>query len=185
MRLVAGRHRGRILKAPAGQVARPTADRTRESLFNILSHGRIDWDGATVLDGFAGSGALGFEALSRGAAFVTFIESHAASLAALRANADSLKEGANVAILRGDATRPPMAKAPADLVFLDPPYGQNLASPALTGLAAQGWMALGTVCVVEIGAEESLDLPAGFTLDDDRRYGAARVLFAVYASDAK
>jgi len=123
VRIVGGRHRGRPLAAPPGRIARPTADRAREALFNILAHaGDFDLDGAVVADVFAGSGALGFEALSRGADHVFFLETHPAAVAAIRANAATLGEEARVTILRGDATRPPPAARACDLAVLDPPY---------------------------------------------------------------
>jgi 16S rRNA (guanine966-N2)-methyltransferase len=184
MRIVAGRHRGRRLAAPAGLDVRPTADRTRESLFNILEHGRFRADGASpligarVLDAFAGSGALGFEALSRGAAHLTCMDTGAIARAAIRANAEALGETARVAVLPSDATNPPAAAGPpCTLVFLDPPYHSGLAGAALAALAARGWIADGAICVVEMAANEDIIAPEGFTLVDERRYGKAKLLF--------
>lgn len=183
MRIIAGRHRGRPLKAPRARGVRPSADRLREAVFNILAHG-VDWPGfagAAVLDVFAGSGAYGLEALSRGARSATFIDDDAAVLAAIRRNAAALGEARSITLLRLDATRlpppPRTAGAPAALAFLDPPYGSGLASPALTGLAGRGWLAAGAIAVVEVGALEPFTPPRGFTLLDERTYGAARVLF--------
>ena len=193
MRIVAGRHRGRRLEAPAGMALRPTADRTREALFNILTQGKLPWRapvggigaggqgaegqgaesqgaersgnplaGARALDAFAGTGALGLEALSRGAAFVTFMENQAAALAACRNNIALLEETARAQALRCDVLRPPPAPAPCDLVLMDPPYNQGLAAPALAALEAAGWLAPGALGVIELMAAEPFALPEGF-----------------------
>ncbi len=182
MRIVAGAHRGRRLRAPdAG--TRPTADRVREAVFNILAHGvaGAEIDGAAVLDVFAGSGALGLEALSRGAAHATFMDDDRAALACVRANVKALGVAPHATLLDADATRPPppplAARAPCALIFLDPPYGSGLAAPALAALADKGWIAGGAVCVAEVAAREDLAAPAGFEVLDERTYGAARVVF--------
>ena len=203
MRIVAGRHRGRRLEAPAGMAVRPTADRTREALFNILTQGKLPWRtpvggqgvggqgvkgqgaqrrgnplaGARALDAFAGSGALGLETLSRGAAFVTFMENQAAALAACRNNIALLEETARSEALRCDVLRPPPAPAPCDLVLMDPPYNQGLASPALAALEAAGWLAPGALGVVELMAKEPFTPPAGFEALDERKYGKVRLVF--------
>jgi len=187
VRIVAGRHRGRRLEAPAGLDVRPTADRARESLFNILEHGRFGGDGtsplvgAQVLDAFAGSGALGLEALSRGASRLTCMETSAVARAAVRANAAALGETGRVAVLPADATNPPAASAACNLVFLDPPYRSGLAAAALTALAARGWIADGAIGVVETAADEDFAPPAGFMPLDERRYGKAKLLFLRFA----
>ncbi len=184
MRIVGGKHRGRRIEAPEGHDVRPTSDRAREALFNILGHGRFTPDGtsvlvgARVLDAFAGSGALGFEALSRGAAHLTCIESSAAARSVLRANAKALGETARVTVLQADATNPPAAAgAPCRLLLMDPPYRSGLAAPALAALAERGWLADGAICVAEISAAETLDVPSGFTPLDERRYGRAKFVF--------
>src|ERR1700739_3602444 len=149
MRIVGGRLRGRTLAAPRSQVIRPTADRLRESLFNILIHAYDDpITGARVLDLFAGTGALGIEALSRGASFALFVDDGAEARALLRANVEGLGLGATSRIFRGDATR--LGKAPSTyaLAFLDPPYGKNFSAPALASLAEGGWLSSGALCVV-------------------------------------
>ena len=186
MRIIGGRHRGRALKALGGKDLRPTSDRAREAIFNILEH-TVEGGGpagAAVLDVFAGTGALGLEALSRGATCATFIDSDTAALDCARRNARALGcEGAAV-FLGLDAARlppPPDAGEPATLAFLDPPYGAGLAEPALRCLAGKGWIASGTVLVVEAGARDSLFLPAGYRQLDERAYGAARMLFLKYA----
>jgi len=187
VRIVAGRHRGRRIEAPAGLDVRPTADRARESLFNILEHGRFGGDGtsalvgAQVLDAFAGSGALGLEALSRGALKLTCMETSAAARGAVRANAAALGETGRVTVLTADATNPPAAAAACDLVFLDPPYRSGLAAAALPALAARGWIADGAIGVVETAADEDFTPPPGFTPVDERRYGKAKLLFLRFA----
>jgi 16S rRNA (guanine966-N2)-methyltransferase len=182
MRIVAGRHRGRRLLAPPGEVVRPTSDRAREALFNILSHGELAADGvpfaeAAVLDAFAGTGALGLEALSRGAAAVVFIEQDREALAILRRNVGALGEDARSRIIPGDATHPPRANVACVVAFVDPPYRSGLAAPGLAALAAAGWLAPGALAIVEVAAREELAPPAGFILLDERIYGAARLVF--------
>lgn len=185
MRIVGGRHRGRRLTAPEGQAVRPTADRTREALFNILEQGRLSQDqegggrlrGGRVLDAFAGTGALGLEALSRGARQATFMESQAAALATIERNVLALEEEDQAEILRADVLRPPRAPAAADIVLMDAPYGQGLAEPALTALTAAGWIGPETLIVVELMAREPFDPPAGFGVLDERKYGKARLVF--------
>ncbi|HYM02729.1 MAG TPA: 16S rRNA (guanine(966)-N(2))-methyltransferase RsmD [Stellaceae bacterium] len=184
MRVIGGKHRGRVLQAPPGDAVRPTGERAREALFDILAHGRFAdgpaCDGARVLDAFAGTGAFGLEALSRGAAHASFIEKDRAALTALRANLAALGETGHAAVLAGDALRPPPAPEPCALAFLDPPYGENLAAPALIALAAARWLASGALVVVEVAAKEKLVPPPGFTVLDERRYGAARLVFLRY-----
>ncbi|MGH6947504.1 MAG: 16S rRNA (guanine(966)-N(2))-methyltransferase RsmD, partial [Kiloniellales bacterium] len=156
MRIVAGRHRGRALVAPAGLAVRPTGERAREAIFSILEAGRLAGGNAVreaaVLDAFAGSGALGLEALSRGAASVIFMEKDKVALAALKANIAKLDEGGRARVIAADCCRPPaaagLAALPATLVLLDPPYGEGLAARALEALSAAGWLAPGALVVV-------------------------------------
>ncbi|MDP6785793.1 MAG: 16S rRNA (guanine(966)-N(2))-methyltransferase RsmD [Rhodospirillales bacterium] len=189
MRIVGGRHRGRRLTAPGGRAVRPTADRVREAAFNLLAHGTaaVDLRGAAVVDVFAGSGALGLEALSRGAARATFIDSDRNAIAAIRRNAAALGEADKVALFCLDASRlpppPGVAEAPVRLAFLDPPYGSDLAIPALAGLVDKGWIVQGSVAVVEIGAREPFEPPPAFRVLDQRTYGAARVVFVVLGEE--
>lgn len=182
MRIVSGRNRGRRLLAPTGEKLRPTSDRAREALFNILSHGQlaaegIPFAGAAVLDAFAGTGALGLEALSRGASEAVFIEQDREALETLRRNIALLGEDARARIIPGDATRPPRGSSACALAFLDPPYRTGLAGPALTALDEAGWLTPDALAVVELSAREELTPPAGFLLLDERVYGAARLLF--------
>ena len=132
---------------------------------------------AAVLDAFAGTGAFGLEALSRGAAEAVFIENDRDALAALRRNIATLGETARSRIIAGDATRPPRATVACAVAFLDPPYKSGLAAPALTALAAAGWLTPDALAVVEIGAREAFLPPDGFALLDERVYGAARLVF--------
>ena len=182
MRIIGGSHRGRRLLAPAGETVRPTGERAREALFDILSHGSLaasglPFAGKTVLDAFAGTGAFGLEALSRGAAAAVFIDNSREALAALRRNIQALGEEDRTQIVAGDATRPPCAGIACALAFLDPPYKSGLAAPALTALAAAGWLTPDALAVVELAAREALAPPAGFRLVDERVYGAARLVF--------
>ena len=178
MRIVGGSHKGRRLAAPPGRVARPTADRARESLFNILAHSpHVELDGALVVDSFAGSGALGLEALSRGAAHAWFLESHPDSLAAIRANVAELREGERATIIRADATKPPRATQACSLALLDAPYDLELSAPCLAALARAGWLAPEALAVVEVAAREAFTPPDGFEILDERTYGAARLVF--------
>jgi 16S rRNA (guanine966-N2)-methyltransferase len=182
MRIVGGRHRGRRLVAPPGSTVRPTGDRAREALFNILSHGRlaaagIPFAGARVLDAFAGTGALGLEALSRGAAEAVFIERDPEAVAVLRRNVALLDESARAQIVPGDATRPLRAGLSCAVAFIDPPYRSGLAASALEALDRTGWLAPNALAIVELGAREQLAPPAGFARFDERVYGAARLVF--------
>lgn len=181
LRLVAGRHRGRALAAPPDRATRPTGERVREAVFNILAHAGYGPDegdavtGAVVLDAFAGTGALAFEALSRGAAEAWLFDSSAAALGFARRNAETLGETARAHMLRADALKPPPARARATLLFLDPPYRQGLVGPAIRALAAAGWLAPGCLVVAETAADEP-PVP-GLALLDERRYGIARIGF--------
>jgi 16S rRNA (guanine966-N2)-methyltransferase len=182
MRIVGGRHRGRKLIAPPGDAVRPTSDRAREALFNILSHGDFAAAGqlfadADVVDAFAGTGALGIEALSRGAARAAFIEIDRAALGALRRNLAALDEEDAADVISGDATRPPRAPYAASLAFLDPPYRSGFAAPALTSLTGMGWLAPRALAIVELAAKEPFSVPAGFVMINERVYGAARLIF--------
>ena len=160
---------------------RPTAGRVREALFDALEHNPAFVDtplaGACVLDAFAGSGALGLEALSRGAGFVHFIDNDRRAIAAVRDNLAALGAGAQAAPHWRDATDPGPAPAAAAIAFLDPPYGAGLAAPALAALAAACWLAPGAVVAVERGARDSVETPAGFAAVSSRRYGRGAIDF--------
>ena len=181
MRIVGGRHRGKRLSAPAGEALRPTSERAREALFDILAGGRHGAGDRTrdarVLDAFAGTGALGLEALSRGAECAVFMERSSEALVALRTNLRALHEEERARVLRCDVLVPPAAERPSDLVFLDPPYGEDLGGAAIIALDAAGWIDADALIVLELSARESFSPPAGFCLVDERRYGAARLCF--------
>lgn len=188
MRIVGGTFKGRALAAPAGRDTRPTSDRAREAVFNILEH--APWSaglkGRRVIDLFAGSGALGFEAMSRGAAFALFVETDPAARGAIRDNAEAFALFGVTRIHRRDATdlgaKPAGLGPPFDLVFADPPYKQGLAPRALTGLVRGGWITPDAQIIVEISADETIETP-GFETLDTRVYGAAKVLFLTPAGD--
>lgn len=183
MRIVAGTLRGRPLVAPKGHSTRPTADRTRQAIFNVLEHApwAPELEGVRVIDLFAGSGAMGLEATSRGAAYVLFVETDEAARGAIRANAGSLRVAEQVRIERRDATQlGPRAGGdgpPFDLAFLDPPYKEDLADAALARLADGGWLAEDAIAVVERGAKGALQAPKGYQPIAERVWGAARVEF--------
>jgi 16S rRNA (guanine966-N2)-methyltransferase len=175
MRIVAGKWRGRTLSAPPGSLTRPTADRVRQALFDMLLHapwgGRDAIEGAHVLDVFAGTGALGLEALSRGAAHATFIEHHRAALATLRTNIATLRADQQCTVLPIDALAVPRGR-PCSLIFLDPPYHQDLVHRALAQLRNAGWIAPAALIIAETGRDESPSLADPLA---ERVHGAARV----------
>ncbi|MHA7875973.1 16S rRNA (guanine(966)-N(2))-methyltransferase RsmD [Roseivivax sp.] len=179
MRIIAGAYRGRALtsvgKGDPGAHLRPTTDRVRESLFNMLAGGRFGdpFEGAEVLDLFAGTGALGLEALSRGAARVTFVDDGRKALGLLRKNIKLLGCAEAARVMGCDATRLPAAEAAASLVFLDPPYGKGLGARALSAARAQGWIAPGALVVWEESAAQ--EPPEGFVTRESRRYGDSHV----------
>lgn len=181
MRIVGGNLKGRNLSAPPGRSTRPTSDRVREAVFNVLLHGvaGFDIEGARVLDLFAGSGALGLEALSRGAKFALFVEEDASARGVIRENAESLGVLGQTKIWRRDATRlgPCAPTPPFDLVFADPPYGKGLAEAALRSLMSGGWTAPRAVLVVEEAADVEMVAPEGLELIDERVYGDTQVRF--------
>jgi 16S rRNA (guanine966-N2)-methyltransferase len=182
LRIIAGAHRGRKLIAPEGKDIRPTSARAREALFNILAHGVATEDGtspvqgARVLDAFAGTGALGLEALSRGAGFVTFMDASPQAMKAVSENLRAMNELPKAAMVRADATNPPAARQACSLIFLDPPYRSGLIPKALVALRDKGWIAPDALLCVELAAKEDFEVPEGFTATDERRYGAAKVM---------
>jgi 16S rRNA (guanine966-N2)-methyltransferase len=180
MRIVGGRLRGRPLKSPQSQTIRPTADRLRESLFNILVHAYSDpIEGARVLDLFAGTGALGIEALSRGAAFVLFVDDGVEARALLRGNVEALGLGGTTKVFRRDATQlgPAHPVEPFSLVFADPPYGKGLAEKALTSARDGGWLVPGALLVVEEAVAASFRAPENFEELERRAYDDTEFVF--------
>jgi 16S rRNA (guanine966-N2)-methyltransferase len=184
MRIVAGKFRGRAIVSPEHDGTRPTSDRVREAVFNILAHGAGEFQlaGAHVLDLFAGTGALGLEALSRGAATCMFVDDSADARGVIRDNVDAFGLTGVTKIFRRDATGLGEAgkHAGMTLVFLDPPYGKGLAEKALASAATGGWLADGAIAVIEERKGEVLALPPSFTVFDQRSWGDTQVTFARY-----
>ncbi|MEW6258170.1 MAG: 16S rRNA (guanine(966)-N(2))-methyltransferase RsmD [Pseudomonadota bacterium] len=179
MRIVGGSLRGRVLKGPSSQAIRPTTDRLRQALFNVLAHAYDDVaDGARVLDLFAGTGALGLEAVSRGASFALFVEEAVEARALIRENVEALGLTGTTRIFRRDATR--LGDCPPgeahSLVFCDPPYGKALGEAALHSARAGGWLAPGALIVVEEKAG-AFAPPEGFTVHEQRRYDETEFTF--------
>ncbi|MFT3732045.1 MAG: 16S rRNA (guanine(966)-N(2))-methyltransferase RsmD [Hyphomicrobium sp.] len=181
MRVVAGRFRGRALQVPDDMSIRPTSDRVRESLFNILAHGveGFSLNGARVIDLFAGTGALGIEAVSRGAAYCLFVEDAPEARALIRKNVEALGLTGETRIFRRDATDlgPAGNMEPYDLAFLDPPYGKGLGEKALAVLAEGKWLSPGAIAVLEERAGTAVAIPAAFELLDTRAYGDTEIRF--------
>ncbi len=180
MRVVGGRLRGRSLAAPKGEAIRPTGDRLRETLFNILAHAYGDpVTGARVLDLFSGTGALGIEALSRGAAFALLIDDGAEARALIRANVDALGLGAVTRVFRRDATRlgPAHPLEPFSLALLDPPYRKGLAEQALAAMRDGRWLTSDALVVVEEAADAGFAAPEGFTEIERRGYDETAIVF--------
>jgi len=181
MRIIAGKWRGRPLVTPKDRAVRPTTDRIREALFSKLNSMNA-LAGAHVLDCFAGTGALGFEALSRDAVSLTLVEKAPTSLKLITENKTTL--GADATIIRQDATKlgPCPAHQPFNLIFLDPPYGKDMVLPCLDALIAGKWVAANAVIVIETDKRETLTLPAALNEIDARTYGDTRLTFAEMAS---
>lgn len=179
MRIVAGKLKGHALHGPSGTSIRPTSDRLRETIFNILEHAYGDpVPGAGILDLFAGTGALGIEALSRGASHALFVDNGAAACAVLQDNIGGLGLQGMARVLRRDARRLGRPDAPYSLAFLDPPYGKGLAEPALAAMLDGGWLTPGSLIIVEEAAKSTLALPAGLHGREIRRYGGTQILIA-------
>lgn len=180
MRVVGGRWRGRLLLGPRSTAIRPTSDRLRETLFNVLAHAYGDpVPGARVLDLFAGTGAVGLEALSRGAAFAVFVDEGAEARGLVRGNVEALGAGGVSRLFRRDATRmgPIGATEPFTLAFCDPPYGRGLAERALASCRDGGWLRPDALVVVEEARASGFALPQGFAEVERRDYGDTEVVF--------
>jgi 16S rRNA (guanine966-N2)-methyltransferase len=182
LRIIGGVWRGRLIDAPADDAIRPTTDRVRESLFNRLMHGAAGTgfvlSGARVADVFAGTGAMGLEALSRGAAHATFIERDMDAQALIRRNVAALGAEDRTSLMSADAANLPRAALAHDLALLDPPYGTGLAAPAMLSLARQGWLKVGGLLSVEMGAGETPPEVEGYRFLDRREAG--RIAVALY-----
>ena len=185
MRIVAGHVRGRAIAAPSSRAIRPTSDRLRETIFNILTHRHGDpVIGARVLDLFAGTGAMGLEALSRGASFCLFVDQGAEARSLMGSSIEKLGCAGQARIFRRDATKLGTAKplAPFSLVFCDPPYGRDLAAPALAAALAGGWIAAQAIVVVEEAAARAFAFPDGITEIERRTQGDTAIAFGLAAS---
>lgn len=181
MRIVGGKFKGHSIAPPHGSATRPTTDRVRESIFNILAHGieGLEVEGARVLDLFAGTGAMGLEAISRGARFCQFVEETAEARGLIRKNADAVGVIGLAKIWRRDATDlGPCSPQPAfDLVFADPPYGKGMGEKALKSLVSGQWLNPGAIVVLEESVKAEISPVDGLTLIDEREYGDTKVRF--------
>jgi 16S rRNA (guanine966-N2)-methyltransferase len=189
MRIITGKHRGRKIELGAdhGKTIRPTSDFAREAIFNILNHGKLGLErhavtDQRVLDLFCGTGALGLEALSRGAAHVTFVDKSRDSMAICRHNASVMKEEAHCDFIMADGSQLGAARGSFALVFVDPPYFSKLIEPALLSLQKGGWLAPDAILIIEHDEKESVTLPEGFTKLDERRYGRATIEVVKFAT---
>jgi 16S rRNA (guanine966-N2)-methyltransferase len=190
VRITGGRFGGRTLAGPKDLAVRPTSDKVRQAVFNIIAHHEFETgfalDGARVIDLFAGTGAMGIEAVSRGAQFCLFVDEAAESRALLRANVEALQLTGHSKIWRRDATRlgamSPGAGGPFELAFLDPPYRKHLLAPAMTSLVDGQWLAANALVVCECAEEEAAADVDGFTKLDERVYGDTRVVFYAFTS---
>lgn len=189
LRIIAGKHRGRKIEVKENKGIRPTGSKARGAIFNILTHGSFGPGGESplmdqpVLDLFCGTGALGLEALSRGAAHVTFVDQSQESINLARQNALRMgEEETTTSFLRNDSTSLPPARRKVALVFMDPPYNSGLAVKSLGSLDQQGWLVRDAVLVVEISSKEKLTAPARYDLFDERAYGNTKIVFLRYLS---
>lgn len=181
MRIIAGAWRGRTLLAPPGRSTRPTADRAREGLFSMLASRIGSFEGLEVADLFAGTGALGLEALSRGAARCTFVEKDAAAIAILKRNVDALGAAGRAEIRTQASEHAAPPPSPCDLLLMDPPYRSGLAEKALERIASPGWLAPGAWVAIELGGEE-LAPPAPLAIEAERRFGKATIVLLRHAA---
>lgn len=184
LRIIGGAWRGRKVAVPETAELRPTNERAREAIFNRLMHAEgllgVRLKGAACADLFAGTGALGLEALSRGAASVVFVERDGAACRALKQAVQSFEADDRSEILQSDATALPSIHRPFEIIFMDPPYQKNLIPSTLTDLSAKLWVKQGTLVVAETETEQSPELAAGYTLIDQRRYGRANIAYIVF-----
>jgi 16S rRNA (guanine966-N2)-methyltransferase len=191
LHIIAGIHRGKKIETKAHSKIRPTGGMARGAIFNILMHGPFGADGNSplidkkVIDVFCGTGALGLEALSRGAAHVTFVDESSDSIALAHENTKRMGEEANAVLIRSDSTSLPKARSQCSLAFLDPPYNSGLATKSLLSLANQGWLETGAIAVVEVSAKETMEAPKDFEIFDERKYGNSKIFFLRYIAAQK
>lgn len=176
MRIIAGTHRSRRLEVPESDDIRPTTDKAREALFSMLTHALGSWDGARIVDACCGSGALGLEAISRGAAFAVLIDSSAQALSLARRNAEGLKEQGKCRFLATSVLNPPQADEPCDVILMDAPYNKGLSEAGLTALTQAGWAGSAALAVIEVARDESFTPPAGWRFLREKEHGPARLI---------
>lgn len=187
MYIVAGKHKGRRIESPQGREIRPTAARTREAIFNILAHGRFAGEEpllhGRIADIFCGSGAMGLEALSRGARNITFVDKSRDALEAAEYNSKQFGEMANIRLIRADSSQLPPAPHPHEIIFIDPPYRSGLAVGALNTVRTGGWLAQNGVVVLEQAWKEPVVIPPGYAQIDERKYSNTRVVLLELEAD--
>lgn len=179
MRIISGAHKGRRIESPEGKEVRPTTARTREAIFNILQHGEYgeaDLLCGRVADIFCGSGAMGLEALSRGASHVTFVDKNRTSIDAVEFNLERFDEQKSARLIRADSTMLPPVAEPYQILFLDPPYHTGLAEKSLKTAHQGGWVDEGSVVMLELSAKEEVKFPAAYRVKEERRYGNSKVV---------
>jgi len=187
MHVISGKYKGRRIETLPGKEIRPTTGRAKEAMFNILTHGRFYGEasplpGARVIDIFCGSGALGLEALSRGAEHVTFVDENPKALEITRKNIEHIGVTGSADFLRADSTRvPPTRKDPCTLAFVDPPYETGVAAKAVENLISGKWLAPGAIIVIEQSKREDLKTPVGCTGLDERIYNSTKIIILEYA----
>ncbi|MBQ7456269.1 MAG: 16S rRNA (guanine(966)-N(2))-methyltransferase RsmD [Desulfovibrio sp.] len=184
MRIIAGFLKHRLIQSPPGRVCRPAMGRTREALFSMLEARGVVWEQTPVLDVFAGSGSLAFEAISRGAVHATLLENDSQVVATIRDNAKTLDVVDRITIVQGDAIRLLRKGSPTSypLVFLDPPYRKSYTEASLR-LLANGWLTVGAMVVCEVERSLALPIPPSYTLDCERRFGQTMVYIVRYAKE--
>lgn len=183
MRIIAGKHKGRSILSPSGEQVKPTTSKNREAIFSILSSGTFMKNGASVLtnavvmDLFCGSGILAFEALSRGAQTAILVDIDQKNIEIAKTNAAKLGETNNIHLLRSDARFLPKSRLRCDVVFMDPPYNSNLINASLNSLKQQEWLKPNAIIILELAKKEDIQIPAEFTILDERRYSKTKILF--------
>ena len=180
-RIIAGKYKGRKLTVAKGRDIRPTTDRMRERVFSMLAHHRYpDMHGARVADLFAGTGALGLEAISRGAAHTTFVEKSPQSLQNLEHNISTLQVENEISVLKTSARALPPVTAPFDFIFMDPPYRTGLVAPTLESILSSNWLTIAGVIVAELASDDDIDFPDPLKMVDERIQGQQRVVFLMH-----
>jgi len=196
MKVTGGKYRGKNIESRTEKTLRPTTARVRETMFNILAHGKFIYEDdfisddnpsliedRKVIDIFCGTGALAIEAISRGASFVYLVDQNPQTLSLAKENIDSLGDGENASYIRSDSTLLPSAFEKCDLAFIDPPYNKNLGVPAIKSLAKNGWLKIGAIIVLEHGKQDDVQDIAGFRMLDNRTSDKTRITFYQYTGE--